>query len=98
MLRPLVNLELAHRLERSVPYATAVVNVVGCVATGALEASLWGGPEAAPTLLGSSSDPPVQEATQLVARALEGRSTVTVERLAGRQSTVATIRLGRPGT
>lgn len=43
MLRHLVNLELAHRLERSVPYATAVVNVVGCVAIGALAGRIAGG-------------------------------------------------------
>ena len=43
MLRHLVNLELAHRLERSVPYATAVVNVVGCVAIGGLAGRIAGG-------------------------------------------------------
>jgi fluoride exporter len=36
MARHWVNLEMAHRLERSVPWATFVVNVVGCVVIGAL--------------------------------------------------------------
>ena len=36
MARHLVNMELAHRLERSVPHATFVVNVVGCFIIGAL--------------------------------------------------------------
>ena len=36
LARHWVNLELAHRLERSVPYATFVVNVIGCVVIGAL--------------------------------------------------------------
>jgi CrcB protein len=36
--RHFVNLEVAHRLERSIPYATLIVNVVGCVVIGALAA------------------------------------------------------------
>ena len=36
LARHWVNLEMAHRLERSVPYSTFVVNVVGCVVIGAL--------------------------------------------------------------
>jgi CrcB protein len=43
MARHWVNLELAHRLERSVPYATLVVNVAGCVAIGALAGRIAGG-------------------------------------------------------
>jgi CrcB protein len=43
MARHWVNLELAHRLERSVPYATFVVNVVGCVVIGALAGRIAGG-------------------------------------------------------
>jgi fluoride exporter len=31
-----INLEIAHRLERPVPWATFVVNVVGCIVIGAL--------------------------------------------------------------
>jgi len=42
MARHWVNLELAHRLERSVPYATLVVNVAGCVAIGALAGRIAG--------------------------------------------------------
>jgi fluoride exporter len=34
--RHFVNLEVAHRLERSTPYATLIVNVVGCVVIGVL--------------------------------------------------------------
>jgi CrcB protein len=34
--RHLINLEVAHRLERSTPYATLIVNVVGCIVIGAL--------------------------------------------------------------
>jgi CrcB protein len=36
MARHFVNLEIAHRFERPVPYATFVVNVVGCFVIGAL--------------------------------------------------------------
>ena len=36
MARHWVNLELSHRFERSVPYATFTVNVAGCVAIGML--------------------------------------------------------------
>jgi CrcB protein len=36
MLRHLVNLEIAHRLERATPWSTFVVNVVGCLVIGAL--------------------------------------------------------------
>lgn len=38
-----VNWQLAHRLERSVPYATLVVNVIGCVTIGALAGRIAGG-------------------------------------------------------
>jgi len=34
--RHFVNLEVAHRLEQSVPYATLIVNVIGCVVIGVL--------------------------------------------------------------
>jgi fluoride exporter len=43
MARHLVNLELAHRLERSVPHATFVVNVVGCFIIGALSGRIASG-------------------------------------------------------
>src|SRR5437870_4902979 len=43
MARHWVNAELAHRLERSVLYATLAVNVVGCVAIGALAGRIAGG-------------------------------------------------------
>jgi fluoride exporter len=36
MARHWVNLELAHRWERSVPYATAAVNLIGSVVIGVL--------------------------------------------------------------
>jgi CrcB protein len=36
LARHWVNVQMAHRLERSVPYATFVVNIVGCVVIGAL--------------------------------------------------------------
>ena len=36
MARHFVNLEIAHRLERAVPWSTFVVNIVGCVAIGLL--------------------------------------------------------------
>src|SRR5438046_9699464 len=38
-----INLEIAHRLERSVPYATLVVNVIGCVAIGLLAGRIAAG-------------------------------------------------------
>jgi len=38
-----VNLELAHRLERSVPWATFLVNVVGCLVIGALAGRIASG-------------------------------------------------------
>jgi len=38
-----VNLEMAHRLERSVPHATFVVNVVGCLVIGALAGRIAAG-------------------------------------------------------
>ena len=38
-----VNLEMAHRFERSVPHATFVVNVVGCLVIGALAGRVAGG-------------------------------------------------------
>jgi fluoride exporter len=43
MARHWVNWELAHRLERSVPYATLVVNVAGCVAIGVLAGRIASG-------------------------------------------------------
>jgi CrcB protein len=43
MARHWVNLELAHRLERSVPYATFLVNVAGCVVIGALAGRIAAG-------------------------------------------------------
>ena len=36
MLRHWVNLEMSHRFERSVPHATFLVNVIGCLVIGAL--------------------------------------------------------------
>jgi CrcB protein len=35
-----VNLTIAHRLERAVPYATFTVNVVGCIIIGALAGTI----------------------------------------------------------
>jgi fluoride exporter len=43
MARHLVNLELAHRLERSVPHATFLVNVAGCLTIGVLAGRIAGG-------------------------------------------------------
>ena len=43
MARHFVNLELAHRLEKSVPHATFVVNVVGCLIIGILSGRIAGG-------------------------------------------------------
>ena len=43
MGRHFVNLEIAHRLERSVPYATLTVNVIGCFVIGALSGAIAGG-------------------------------------------------------
>jgi len=43
LARHWVNLEIAHRLERSVPYATLVVNAVGCVVIGALAGRIAAG-------------------------------------------------------
>jgi CrcB protein len=43
MARHFVNLELAHRLERSVPHATFVVNVVGCLVIGTLAGRIASG-------------------------------------------------------
>jgi fluoride exporter len=36
MARHWVNLEMSHRLERTVPHATFLVNVIGCLLIGAL--------------------------------------------------------------
>jgi len=41
--RHAVNLELGHRFERSVPYATLVVNIVGCLVIGLLAGLVAGG-------------------------------------------------------
>jgi len=43
MARHWINVEMAHRFERSVPNATFVVNVVGCVAIGILAGRIAGG-------------------------------------------------------
>jgi CrcB protein len=43
MARHWVNLEIAHRLERSVPWATFTVNVVGCFVIGALAGRIASG-------------------------------------------------------
>jgi CrcB protein len=43
LARHWVNLELAHRFERSVPYATFAVNVAGCLVIGALAGRIAGG-------------------------------------------------------
>jgi CrcB protein len=43
LARHWVNLELAHRFERSVPYATATVNVVGAALIGLLAGAVAGG-------------------------------------------------------
>ena len=43
MARHWVNLEIAHRLERAVPWATFTVNVIGCVVIGALAGTIAGG-------------------------------------------------------
>jgi|SRR2546427_11036892 len=41
--RHFVNLEVAHRLERSTPYATLIVNVMGCAVIGALAGRIASG-------------------------------------------------------
>jgi CrcB protein len=43
MARHWVNVEMAHRFERSVPNATFVVNVVGCAVIGILAGRIAGG-------------------------------------------------------
>jgi CrcB protein len=43
LARHFVNLEMAHRLERSVPHATFLVNVVGCLVIGTLAGRIAGG-------------------------------------------------------
>ena len=43
MARHWVNLEIAHRLERPVPWATFTVNIIGCFAIGALTGRIAGG-------------------------------------------------------
>src|SRR5437879_2702700 len=43
MARHFINLELAHRLEKSVPHATFVVNVLGCLIIGILSARIASG-------------------------------------------------------
>jgi CrcB protein len=40
MARHWVNVEVSHRFEATVPYATAIVNIVGCLVTGALAGSI----------------------------------------------------------
>src|SRR5262245_49177418 len=43
MARHSVNLEVAHRLQRAVPWATFVVNIIGCVVIGALAGRIASG-------------------------------------------------------
>ena len=43
MARHWVNLEVSHRLERSVPHATFIVNVIGCLLIGALAGRIASG-------------------------------------------------------
>src|SRR5262245_42392579 len=43
MARHLVNMAVAHRLERAVPWATFIVNVIGCLVIGALAGRIAGG-------------------------------------------------------
>jgi CrcB protein len=43
MVRHWVNLEVAHRLERSFPWATFIVNVAGCLVIGALAGRIASG-------------------------------------------------------
>lgn len=43
LARHWVNLEIAHRWERSVPYATATVNIVGAAVAGLLAGALASG-------------------------------------------------------
>jgi CrcB protein len=43
MARHWVNVQIAHRLEQSVPWATFIVNVVGCLVIGALSGRIAGG-------------------------------------------------------
>ena len=43
MARHWVNLEIAHRLEQSVPWATFTVNILGCVVIGALAGRIASG-------------------------------------------------------
>lgn len=43
MARHWVNMVIAHRLERVVPWATFIVNVVGCVVIGALAGRIASG-------------------------------------------------------
>jgi CrcB protein len=43
MTRHWINLELAHHFERSVPHATAAVNLIGALAVGVLAGAIAGG-------------------------------------------------------
>ena len=43
LARHWVNLEIAHRFGRPVPYATSIVNIVGCVVIGALAGRIASG-------------------------------------------------------
>lgn len=43
MGRHFVNHEISERLERSIPYATLTVNVIGCFTIGALAGAIAGG-------------------------------------------------------
>jgi CrcB protein len=43
MARHWINLALAHHFERSVPHATAIVNLIGALAVGALAGAIAGG-------------------------------------------------------
>ncbi len=43
LARHFVNLEISHRFERAVPYATFTVNVIGCLIIGALAGRIASG-------------------------------------------------------
>jgi fluoride exporter len=51
MARHWINLELAHHFERSVPYATAAVNLIGALAIGVLAGAIATGQVAMSPLL-----------------------------------------------
>ena len=43
LARHLVNMAVAHRLERAVPWATFIVNIIGCLVIGALAGRIASG-------------------------------------------------------